>query len=601
MKINRLKFDEIVDYIPIVSAINNAIDGIQKRVFKDVSKPSDYQRHILDKGWKKCLLFSIPFAKVIYKIWERVKTHDAPAEPRSRADAEEEVASRTDESASSVNETPDPVKSSSRVENVEESAEPILPEIDKMAVVERINRDRLSMIDICTEFNLAVQDLIGWFGPEACQRIEYLKGIHSGRNDCLNDFVNACPNVKHYISGALFGNGLDCIKKWEQLETLVLRDTTKMRSDSLKILEFLPNLTTLDLDGADNLEGNLQELRHCPRLKVLILNNCIKLDPESLAILEHLNELEVLHLDHCNHFNSESLGRFIQFCPNLRSLHFNDCDQFDSETLFDIKVLKNLESLQFNNCKQLADDSLEVISDLPNLKDLHIDKCTQLLQDSLANLERCPNLESLHVEGCNQYRGKVLDVLKHCSKLKSLNIDGLNGLDPDALDVLQNCKELESLQFSNGQFREDALNVLVHCPRLQVLLIWGVRTLSANALQVFKYSDFPLLKSLKIGFMNQLAEDALDVLKNCPNLQELEIFACPQLKPDTLRVLEHCPGLKRLVVRKCPQLSPNSLFALNNCRELEYLEIDIPVNQQAQIELKRHWKSACVVDWKLVS
>ncbi len=74
VKINnfRIKLDKTLDYIPLVSILNNAIDMIQKRVFTNKKSPSPYQDHIVKKTYKKCSLFMVPFAKPIYEIVQRV-------------------------------------------------------------------------------------------------------------------------------------------------------------------------------------------------------------------------------------------------------------------------------------------------------------------------------------------------------------------------------------------------------------------------------------------------------------------------------------------------------------------------------------------------
>jgi hypothetical protein len=73
----RVRFDRVLDYIPIVSAINNLIDAIQKRVFSRIpaENASPYQFYIKEKRAKRCLIYSIPFGKLIYRILLKGKNH----------------------------------------------------------------------------------------------------------------------------------------------------------------------------------------------------------------------------------------------------------------------------------------------------------------------------------------------------------------------------------------------------------------------------------------------------------------------------------------------------------------------------------------------
>lgn len=72
MEVNRrITFDKFMDYIPVASTINNVVNLIQKRVFSHSKSPkdSDYQQYITEKRVKLCLIYMIPGAKVIYRLF----------------------------------------------------------------------------------------------------------------------------------------------------------------------------------------------------------------------------------------------------------------------------------------------------------------------------------------------------------------------------------------------------------------------------------------------------------------------------------------------------------------------------------------------------
>lgn len=67
----RIKFDRVIDYIPLFSLINNAINLIQKRVFASKPAPTDTYRSYLNlKKRKLCILYMIPFGRLIAKIFQ---------------------------------------------------------------------------------------------------------------------------------------------------------------------------------------------------------------------------------------------------------------------------------------------------------------------------------------------------------------------------------------------------------------------------------------------------------------------------------------------------------------------------------------------------
>lgn len=550
MRIDRVRMDRACDYLPIVGAINNVIDGIQKRVFKNKPDPSEYQRHILDKSWKKCLLFSIPFAKIIYKIWERILFRNGP-----------------------------------QVEPVLQ--DPVPPVIDRMEIVERTNQERIPIRDLLREYNVSVFDLTEWIGPEACQRLEYLDltGIPLPL-DGLTHFIERVPNVRHYMGVGLMQQQFREIIGWRDLETVHVSNSPHLSQDSLQALNRLPNLVSLSVDGLAQLRGNLQGLHDCPNLRSLSINGCVNLDADALGVLEHCPELEVLHFDDCKQIDDLE---FLQYLPNLRSLHMDNCDQVPADSLI---LTQNFEELHFNNCNQLDPDTLiHLLPHCGGLRRLHVDGCDQLAAESLRSLQNCAFLTELHIDGTS-FEANVLSVLENCTLLRSLSIRELAALEEDALDVLRFCAGLEVLKITESRvagqslgLRPDSLNVLAHCPKLKELDMQSCPSFEANMLQVLE--NCPELETLRISNMDQLAPNALAVLEHCPNLQSLSILRCPSLHPNSLNALEHCPHLKHLWIGLCNYLNPASLNVLLELMELKSVEIIASADLSAAVDRMR--------------
>jgi hypothetical protein len=77
----RIKIDRALDYIFFASVINNVIDLIQKRRFQNMEATSDsYQMHLKTKSIKTCLLYMLPFAKLIRKLFCRQHRLPPPVE-----------------------------------------------------------------------------------------------------------------------------------------------------------------------------------------------------------------------------------------------------------------------------------------------------------------------------------------------------------------------------------------------------------------------------------------------------------------------------------------------------------------------------------------
>lgn len=69
----RVRLDRFLDYIPIASFLKNCVNAIQLRRFKDRPDVSLYQQYLRHKTIKICVLYMLPLAKIIHKIWKRIR------------------------------------------------------------------------------------------------------------------------------------------------------------------------------------------------------------------------------------------------------------------------------------------------------------------------------------------------------------------------------------------------------------------------------------------------------------------------------------------------------------------------------------------------
>lgn len=82
----RITWDRILDYIAFAGLINNAIDLIQKRRFRHIeAEPDSYRKHLKEKSIKTCLLYMLPFAKLIQKLFCRQHSQPPPLLEESKS------------------------------------------------------------------------------------------------------------------------------------------------------------------------------------------------------------------------------------------------------------------------------------------------------------------------------------------------------------------------------------------------------------------------------------------------------------------------------------------------------------------------------------
>ncbi|GLT85604.1 hypothetical protein SLE2022_037910 [Rubroshorea leprosula] len=240
------------------------------------------------------------------------------------------------------------------------------------------------------------------------------------------------------------------------IESLILMSCPSISSDGLYSLDYLPNLTTLDLSYTFLM--NLQPVfQSCLQLKVLKLQACKYLADSSLeplykeGALPALQELDLSYGTLCQ----SAIEELLAYCTHLTHVSLNGCVNMHDlnwgssggpELFSPVNITEPIEHanrlLQNLNCvgclnirkvlippaaRCLLLSSLNLSLSL-NLKEVDL-ACLNLSILNLSNccsLEvlklDCPRLTSLFLQSCNIDEGAVDTAISHCNMLETLDV-----------------------------------------------------------------------------------------------------------------------------------------------------------------------------------
>jgi hypothetical protein len=134
---------------------------------------------------------------------------------------------------------------------------------------------------------------------QACPSLRWVLCSLWGESQEADQPLLELPQVtayRPYTSIEPFTESVPNLGGWVALRRLDLRSSDETGDGSLQVLEGLPELEWLLLDGAQVTDDGLTELLACPRLSVLSLRRCDRLTRASAQVLVALTELEVLDL-----------------------------------------------------------------------------------------------------------------------------------------------------------------------------------------------------------------------------------------------------------------------------------------------------------------
>ncbi|RYR05982.1 hypothetical protein Ahy_B06g085793 isoform D [Arachis hypogaea] len=275
------------------------------------------------------------------------------------------------------------------------------------------------------------------------------------------------------------------------IESLILMSCPSIGLRGLRSLQFLPNLTLLDLSYTFLVD--LQPVfESCSQLKVLKLQACKYLPDSSLeplykgGALPALQELDLSYGTLCQ----SAIEELLSCCTHLTRVSLNGC--------------VNMHDLNWGS-------SLGEIAEMTGVKILSHPSSSAIVHESSGQPTRL--LQNLNCVGCPNIRKVFIPLAAHCANLLYLNLS----LSTNLKEVDVACLNLCWLNLSNCA----ALEVLkLECPRLASLF----------------------LQSCNID------EKAVEAaIARCTMLETLDVRFCPKISSMSMaRLRAACASLKRI-------------------------------------------------------
>jgi Leucine-rich repeat (LRR) protein len=165
-------------------------------------------------------------------------------------------------------------------------------------------------------------------------------------------------------------------------------ETAKITDDSLKILQSMKNLRSLDLTGAHQVtDKGLENLKNLTNLKVVELSDSQATDDSVKYLNKSAGSLRELALGRTQ-ITDQSLIHLAQQFPNLESLTVYDTNITD-KGVAELAKLSNLESLSLA-ITNITDVGISKLTGLTNLKALYLSE-TKVTKDGVDNFKKVPN------------------------------------------------------------------------------------------------------------------------------------------------------------------------------------------------------------------
>jgi len=261
------------------------------------------------------------------------------------------------------------------------------------------------------------------------------------RSHDLNMLFNLMPNlsslkIDHNSSWSNIDDIRPISEIGDRLLSLDLSFCWKLSSMSMSILNYMPNLTFLDLSG------------------------CVEMTDTMIRFVEDLIALETLLLRGIKLSNEslKSLGKL----QHLTHLDLSRCIRVTDEGLFYLGNLTNLTTLSLGGCELISGRGLLKIDHLQSITEL--DLSYGRLQLGKENLQRFPNIRKLIL-----YRAQMVnDVCKFLRDMENLTyLDlGNTSLQGQSIIDIKKLTALQTLDIRQTHISESALDDLLHIPNL---------------------------------------------------------------------------------------------------------------------------------------
>lgn len=325
-------------------------------------------------------------------------------------------------------------------------------------------------------------------GLKAITHLKHLKTLDLSGGKITDAGVGELAVLKHLTGLGLSGSeitdaSVDALLSMKKLQGLGISDTRITDAGLKRLVQGLPNLTFLQLAGADISADGLKILADLPKLVSLSVH-AAQLTPESCAVLSALPELGILTV----HGESSKPG-MLSGLPQVHML-----------------MLQGTQRLQF------APDSL------PGLKSLYVRGADAETTAAICRHFRfLPQLTSLEIAcGWNDEgaipESPVLhltsELFREITHLKSLNFLWINpAQEVNDVDVqhLRNLVQLKGVLLNKADITDSGASVFADLPLLERVELSGTQVSDGGLMH---FSRLPNLKELMLNNTNVTEEGA---------------------------------------------------------------------------------------------
>lgn len=299
-------------------------------------------------------------------------------------------------------------------------------------------------------------------------------------------------------------------------------------------LDYLPNLSALNLNNKTKLKRIDLTMSNFPKLTTISLENCTSLY-RCLFTSSSTTPIELtsINLSGCTALEDfyfwaqwKQIGSYVE---KFTTLNLTNCNNLKKFTL----------------CNTSALTSVNISSSLSTLTEAYLSYNKGLTKIDISN---APKLKNVSI-----YDDSVLEEidLRNCTSLVDYNCGNISSL---LRHYLTGCTALEKLEITSS-------------PKLVILNITNCSALKRinienTPINILNISTSPLLDTLKLGFCNNLA--GLD-FSGLNNLKYLSLNNCSEIPTLDLRA---STNLNNVNIVQCTKLSSINAQGLNNLKNL---------------------------------
>jgi len=357
----------------------------------------------------------------------------------------------------------------------------------------------------------------------------------------------------------------------EHSKRLDLKNQNPSPSELKALIKNCPNLTSLNLQGCENLtdEDLRQFAESSPDLIFLDLCKCVKITDNGIkALTSERANLTGINLAECSEITNSGLNMIaIRYEQLLSSLNIKGCNQItDGGISLVARYCTELTNINFGGCNISVGAFAQLIQNCPKLTQIALQGCIGITDTGLTNLSRfCPNLTSLNLSECSRITGAAFATLvQSCQNLSTLKLHKCDVTDDWFSNTFCNCSSLTKLDLTgcsgiSDEAFPDLARIFLNLTSL------NITACSISDIGVMYLADgLPLLSSFCLRACN-ISDQSLAFLANCPDLMELNLWGC-QITDAGLSHVKNWENLTSLNIGNCAKISEEGLGVLARTR-----------------------------------